>query len=367
MSPGAPSHPRRSLLLGVASDRRRGRDVRRRAATAARSPSTSTTSSTPRRSCSSTGRTRSPARITELEDGQQPHLAAGRRVPRRAASRSSRPARPTGRSRSSGSPRFMLSLRIVGVRDWRVYGAFALWPSVIGEIRVSHLTPFLCLLVALAWRYRDVRFAPGARRRARRRDQVLPLAARRLARRDRRGARDARRRRASPAARSCSSSRSPGSTTTSARCSSSGGTFDQDSYSPFGFLVQIGAPGAARARRDARDRRRAPRRLLAPGEPRPRRRGRARPLADRVARLLRRRRRSRSRSSGRGSRPSGSSPLATWGLLSAGIGAGNGWGSARVLIVFAIVFAVIVRGEREATAQRRQSRRHGTTRGEQAA
>ena len=39
-------------------------------------------------------------------------------------------------------------------------------------------------------------------------------------------------------------------------------------------------------------------------------------------------------------------PLATWGLLSAGIGAGNGWGSARVLIVFAIVFAVIVRAER---------------------
>ena len=37
-------------------------------------------------------------------------------------------------------------------------------------------------------------------------------------------------------------------------------------------------------------------------------------------------------------------PLATWGLLSAGIGAGNGWGSARVLIVFTIVFAVIVRG-----------------------
>ena len=43
-------------------------------------------------------------------------------------------------------------------------------------------------------------------------------------------------------------------------------------------------------------------------------------------------------------------PLATWGLLSAGIGAGNGWGSARVLIVFGLVFAVIVRGERQAEA-----------------
>jgi hypothetical protein len=41
-------------------------------------------------------------------------------------------------------------------------------------------------------------------------------------------------------------------------------------------------------------------------------------------------------------------PLATWGLLSAGIGAGNGWGSARVLLVFAVVFGVIVHGERKA-------------------
>ena len=44
-------------------------------------------------------------------------------------------------------------------------------------------------------------------------------------------------------------------------------------------------------------------------------------------------------------------PLATWGLLSAGIGAGNGWGSARVLVVFTVVFAVIVRAERQAEAE----------------
>ena len=56
---------------------------------------------------------------------------------------------------------FMASLRLVGVRDWRVYGIFALWPQVIGEIRVSHLTPFLCLLLALVWRYRDARAVPG--------------------------------------------------------------------------------------------------------------------------------------------------------------------------------------------------------------
>ena len=86
-----------------------------------------------------------------------------------------------------GAPRarcFMGSLRIVGVRDWRVYGAFALWPQVIGEIRVSHLTPFLCVLLALVWRYRDAS-SPRARARPRRGDQVLPLAGRDLARGDR--------------------------------------------------------------------------------------------------------------------------------------------------------------------------------------
>ena len=52
-------------------------------------------------------------------------------------------------------------------------------------------------------------------------------------------------------------------------------------------------------------------------------------------------------------------PIATWGLLSAGVGAGNGWGSARVLIVFGIVFAVIVRGERQAESGGRGPPRHG--------
>ena len=47
-------------------------------------------------------------------------------------------------------------------------------------------------------------------------------------------------------------------------------------------------------------------------------------------------------------------PLATWGLLSAGIGAGNGWGSARVLLVFAIVFAVICRAEGTAPGEDRR-------------
>jgi hypothetical protein len=54
-----------------------------------------------------------------------------------------------------------LTLWLVGVRDWRVYGATILWPQVIGEIRISHLTPFLCLLAALVWRYRNSTLRSG--------------------------------------------------------------------------------------------------------------------------------------------------------------------------------------------------------------
>jgi hypothetical protein len=56
---------------------------------------------------------------------------------------------------------FALAIWLVGVRDWRVYGALALWPQVVGEMRVSHMTPIVMLLVAAAWRFRDARGAPG--------------------------------------------------------------------------------------------------------------------------------------------------------------------------------------------------------------
>lgn len=56
---------------------------------------------------------------------------------------------------------FAAALRLVGVRDWRVYGAFFLWPQVAGEMRLSHLTPQLCLLAALAWRSRNGRISAG--------------------------------------------------------------------------------------------------------------------------------------------------------------------------------------------------------------
>ena len=50
---------------------------------------------------------------------------------------------------------FALSLWLLGVRDWRVYGVVAMWPEVASEMRVAHLTAPICLLVVIAWRSRD--------------------------------------------------------------------------------------------------------------------------------------------------------------------------------------------------------------------
>jgi Glycosyltransferase family 87 len=253
---------------------------------------------------------------------------------------------------------FMASLRIVGVRDWRVYGVFALWPPVIGEIRVSHLTPLLCLLAALAWRYRDRRFAPGVAVgfAAAIKLFLWPLGVW-LAARGRWGA-------TAMAAAIASGSLLMILPFTSLDeyfqvLYELGRTFDQDSYSPFGFLVQVGAPEAlARSatvalgaillvgcwRRASFALAVAAALVLSPIVWLDYYAVAAIPLA--------------------AVRPRFSwvwlPPIATWGLLSAGIGAGNGWGSARVLAVFAIVFAAIVRAERQAEARGEERHRPAT-------
>lgn len=55
-----------------------------------------------------------------------------------------------------------LALWLVGVRDWRVYGVVGLWPQVLADIRIAHLTPLLCLLAAATFRYRDRSLLAGA-------------------------------------------------------------------------------------------------------------------------------------------------------------------------------------------------------------
>ena len=50
-----------------------------------------------------------------------------------------------------------LTLRIVGVSDWRCYGVAFAWIATLGAIRLGTLTPLLALGLAVAWRYRDRR------------------------------------------------------------------------------------------------------------------------------------------------------------------------------------------------------------------
>jgi hypothetical protein len=48
-----------------------------------------------------------------------------------------------------------LALWILGVRDWRCYGALLASPAMLDAVRLGTLTPLLALLLAVAWRWRD--------------------------------------------------------------------------------------------------------------------------------------------------------------------------------------------------------------------
>jgi alpha-1,2-mannosyltransferase len=49
----------------------------------------------------------------------------------------------------------LASVWLLGVRDWRCYGASLLGVSVVGALGVGSLGPLLLLLCALGWRFRD--------------------------------------------------------------------------------------------------------------------------------------------------------------------------------------------------------------------
>jgi len=53
------------------------------------------------------------------------------------------------------------ALLLLNVRDWRVYGAALLWPPVINATQTGNATLPLAVLCAIAWRYRSSRFTPG--------------------------------------------------------------------------------------------------------------------------------------------------------------------------------------------------------------
>jgi hypothetical protein len=50
-----------------------------------------------------------------------------------------------------------VTLRVLGVRDWRCYGVTFLWYPVIQNFLVGSITSLLALGLAVAWRYRDDR------------------------------------------------------------------------------------------------------------------------------------------------------------------------------------------------------------------
>jgi glycosyl transferase family 87 len=52
----------------------------------------------------------------------------------------------------------VLTLRVLGVRDWRCYGVALLWLPVIENILIGSISTLLALGLAVAWRYRDSRW-----------------------------------------------------------------------------------------------------------------------------------------------------------------------------------------------------------------
>jgi hypothetical protein len=54
-----------------------------------------------------------------------------------------------------------LTLRLCGVRDWRVYGITFLWPPVVSGLQTANVTLLVGLGMAGAWRYRDRALTTG--------------------------------------------------------------------------------------------------------------------------------------------------------------------------------------------------------------
>jgi hypothetical protein len=54
------------------------------------------------------------------------------------------------------------ALRVLGVRDWRLYGLAALWPPVASGWQTANMTLLFVLGLALAWRWRNRPFVAGA-------------------------------------------------------------------------------------------------------------------------------------------------------------------------------------------------------------
>ena len=54
-----------------------------------------------------------------------------------------------------------ITLRLLGVRDWRCYAAALMWASVSAAVQTANATIFIVLAMAVAWRYRDMPMRAG--------------------------------------------------------------------------------------------------------------------------------------------------------------------------------------------------------------
>ena len=57
---------------------------------------------------------------------------------------------------------FVVTLAVLGVRDWRCYGLAFLWPPVTDAVTTGNVTILLGLGAALTWRYRERELVAGA-------------------------------------------------------------------------------------------------------------------------------------------------------------------------------------------------------------
>lgn len=55
----------------------------------------------------------------------------------------------------------LAAVRMLGVSDWRVLALIVSSPPVISSVRLGTLTPVLLLLLAISWRWRNLRWVPG--------------------------------------------------------------------------------------------------------------------------------------------------------------------------------------------------------------
>ena len=221
-------------------------------------------------------------------------------------SRCSPPSRRTASSPCSASSASPARCRLVGVRDWRVYGVARALAARLHRARP--LPSHAGARAAARRRLEDT--GPAVHQRAPRRlrdcDQVLRLAAGALARRACGKCRAVALAAVLPLASVLLVLPFTGLDQYLGGLLRVGRAFDDDSYTLFGLVVQAGGPEPVARASNVAGRRRPCARDGAVSELHARRGHRARRVADRVARLLRPGRRPGSRSPGRGSPRSGS-------------------------------------------------------------